>query len=612
MAVSVSAVEASRPERLVAAADRLGHKIAQLEGIMADQRRASNELRQSWEGTAADAATARAERDLDRQEDLRARLRAIEQALQSGGARLSATRSGLVSVVGLLRGTGWRVSDDGTASPPPLPAFLVLLAPAFTAVIRRLLGVFADTDERTATAIAGAVQGPVPATPPGTLGDPRQLPPDDARPEDVKQWWDSLSRPERAGLVAAHPPELGNLNGIPAVIRDQVNRAVVGDDLNRVREAARRHGASVDQVLDHPGAYGLSRVEVTRYRNAEQARGGLERTAGKERPNGTTERPALLWAYRPLAFDGQGAAAIAIGDPDQAGNTAVVVPGTGNSVKDGWLGRDDAISLYDQMRRAAPDEATAVIAWMGYDAPDSPADSRIATPWLARIGGDLLAADVNGLAATHDDGIPSHLTVIGHSYGATTVADAFARSGMHAQDAVLIGCPGTDLADSAADFRLDGGRVYVGAASSDPVSWLGQGGPLPDLLNDRLGSPLGPSAGLGTDPAGDSFGSVRFDAEVPGRDGLNFSDHSSYYNVGSESLRAMTDIASGDAASLADSGLLAEGRRQLHVGLPDTVHVPFVGDIDLPDWDTRIPGTPAINDPEGDRAQGSITNDHQY
>ena len=62
------------------------------------------------------------------------------------------------------------------------------------------------------------------------------------------------------------------------------------------------------------------------------------------------------------------------------------------------------------------------------------------------------------------------MTVIGHSYGSTTVADAFAGSGMHANDAVLLGCPGTDLARSAADFNLDGGNVYVGSASTDPVS----------------------------------------------------------------------------------------------------------------------------------------------
>lgn len=59
---------------------------------------------------------------------------------------------------------------------------------------------------------------------------------------------------------------------------------------------------------------------------------------------------------------------------------------------------------------------------------------------LARTGGAALAQDVNGLWATHlGDG--RHVTVLGHSYGSTTVADAFALGGMHANDAVLLGCP---------------------------------------------------------------------------------------------------------------------------------------------------------------------------
>ena len=610
--MSVSTVEASHPERLVDAAGQLGGKIAQLDTVMADQRRALTELRASWEGQAADAAVARAERDLDRQEALRARLMALQTALQSGGAQLSSTRTAVMSVVNMLRGAGWQVADDGTATAPPFPPILKLFAPAWTAIAMKLLALFGQIDQSTAAAIDAALGGPAPASPPGTLGDPRRLPSTDAKPEDVEKWWDSLSQEEKDRLIAEHPPELGNLNGIPADVRDQVNQAVMTDDINRVTDIAGAHGVAPEDVVGDPEKYGLTQTDITRYTNAVQTQDGLKDTAGAKRPHGSTERPALLWAYDPLAFHGQGAAAIAIGNPDVARNTAVVVPGTGSSVKDGWLSGKNATNLYDQVRMANPDESTSVIAWMGHDAPDSPADPRIATPWLARAGGEMLAADVNGLSVTHRDGIPSHLTVIGHSYGSTTVADAFAGSGMHANDAVLIGSPGTDLAHSAADFHLDGGNVYVGAASSDPVSWLGQAGPLPDILNDRLGSPLGPMAGLGTDPAGDSFGSVRFDAEVSGRDGPAFGDHSRYYDIGGESLRAMTDIAADKAASLDDNGLLAEGRRQLHVGLPDKVNIPGLGPVDLPDWDTRIPGTPAINDPEGDRAQGSITNDHQY
>lgn len=317
--------------------------------------------------------------------------------------------------------------------------------------------------------------------------------------------------------------------------------------------------------------------------------------------------------YQPLADNGQGRAAIAIGNPDTAANTAVIVPGTGSSVRDGWLsdGHNDAIHLWDQANISDPDNPTAVIMWMGYDAPDGFTDTRIANPDLARAGGDLLAADVNGLAATHTG--PSHVTVIGHSYGSTTVADAFAGSGMRANDAVLIGSPGTDLAESAEDFHLDGGKVYVGAASTDPVSWIGMPGDYPaDWLNRQLGYPVGMDAGLGADPAGDEFGSVRFRAEVAGEDGLDVHDHSRYYDMGSESMRAITDIASGNSDRLAQEDLLAEGRRQPHITTPDHFDLPFGGRVPLPHIDTDIPGTPAFIDPEAGRPGSSVTTDHEY
>ncbi|KUI39057.1 alpha/beta hydrolase [Mycobacterium sp. GA-2829] len=611
MSVSLAVVEGSNPDGLIDAAARIGEKITALDTVMAQQRHTLAELRGNWKGRAADAAITRAEANLDQQAELRARLSALQTALQTGGAQLSSTRRGLLMLVKTLRAAGWQVADDGTCTPPPfLPPVFAGLALAWTAVIKKLLEQYDAIDRSTASAVTAAVGGPVPQTPHGTLGDPRQLPGKDTAPEDVKTWWDSLSRAEQDRLIADHPPELGNLNGIPAAVRDEVNRAVMTDDLDRVRAAAERNGVSEDDVIADPTRYGLTQTDATRFHNARRTSEGLAHQRG---PNPKNPRPVMLWGYQPLADNGQGRAAIAIGNPDTARNTAVIVPGTGSSVRDGWLadGHNDGINLYDQSRLADPDDPTAVIMWMGYDAPDGFTDLRIANPDLARAGGELLAADVNGLSATHTG--PSHVTVIGHSYGSTTVADAFAGSGMRANDAVLIGSPGTDLAKSAADFHLDGGNVYVGAASTDPVSWIGTPGDLPaDVLNRTLGYPVGPDAGLGADPAGDEFGSVRFHAEVAGEDGLDVHDHSHYYDLGSESMRAITEIASGNSDRLADQGLLAEGRRQPHITTPDHVDLPFVGRVPIPHIDSDIPGTPAFIDPEAGRPGSSVTTDHDY
>jgi hypothetical protein len=399
-------------------------------------------------------------------------------------------------------------------------------------------------------------------------------PPLGANADEVFAWWSSLPADERDRLIAQHPPELGNLNGIPADVRDQVNTAVLNDDLNRPEDDVRR-------------------------RNAEQVKRGLDHDRGADPGN---QRPVLLWAYDPLAFDGQGRAAIAIGNPDHAEDIAVVVPGAGSSVASGWLhgGHNDAINLYDQSKAAYPDDDLSVIAWMGYDAPDGYRDPRVASPWLAREGGLQLAQDVNGLRATHQGPHP-HVTVLGHSYGSTTVSDALAASGARANDVILLGSPGTDLAHSAKDFHVEGGNVFVGSASSDPVSWLGEAGGVPNELNEALGYPFGRYAGLGTDPAGDGFGAIRFKAEVPGGDGLSSQNHSHYYDLGGEPLRAMVHVVTGHADALARDDLLARGRRQPHITTPSEVKIPGRGPIRLPHIDTRIPGIPAFIDPEAER-----------
>jgi len=433
---------------------------------------------------------------------------------------------------------------------------------------------------------------------------PIQIPRPGTSAEDVHTWWTSLTSEERQRLIAEQPDQIGNLNGVPVGARSDANVAVMMQDLNRVRDIAVRHGVSADKVTRDSAKYGLSATDITRYQNADQTKQGLDHDVGNDprHPN-----PIYLCAYDPLAFGGEGRAAIAIGNPDTAKNTAVIVPGASSSVHGGWLcdGHNDAINLYAQANAADPNNHTAVIAWMGYDAPNDGKDPRIATPMLARAGSAALAHDVNGLWATHLGG-GQHVTVLGHSYGATTVADAFCLHGMHANDAVLLGCPGTDLARNAASFHLDGGHVYVGAASTDPVSMIGESDGLNRYVfgDDIGGQLLGTDPGLGTDPAADGFGSIRFRAEVHGSDGINARhDHSQYYAPGSEALHSMADIASGHGGSLAADGMLAQPRHQPGV----QIKIPGLDPVNI-----GIPGTPASIDPEWNRPPGSITNDHVF
>ena len=122
----------------------------------------------------------------------------------------------------------------------------------------------------------------------------------------------------------------------------------MNDDLNRVTNAAAQQGVSAEQVRANPGLYGLSADAITRYNNALKVKEGLEHQSSTGNPN--RPRPVMLWKYEPLADRGQGRAAISIGDPDLADDVSVIVPGTGSSVRDGWLsdGHNDAINLWEQ------------------------------------------------------------------------------------------------------------------------------------------------------------------------------------------------------------------------------------------------------------------------
>jgi hypothetical protein len=151
MAVSVSLVEATNPEALTTAATDLGGKVALLNSTIDAQRTAVRDLTGGWQGTAADAALARAERDLAKQTGFRDRLQQAQRALQTGGTYLGQAKGALVGIVNTLRSQGWHVSDDGVATPPPtLPPVLKSTAQAWTAAVQRLLTLFGEIDKQTA------------------------------------------------------------------------------------------------------------------------------------------------------------------------------------------------------------------------------------------------------------------------------------------------------------------------------------------------------------------------------------------------------------------------------------------------------------------------------
>lgn len=515
----------------------------------------------TWEGVAATAAghaLAQTRQDLDAHGE-----EVLAVALAAGKAAdgIDRVQQELRDLQNDAENAGFDIDPEtGAIRPIPGSRHGREAAGALQTLSARLKAILAEAneiDEALALAINMAdgdvPTGPPPRTPPRVEDGSPPLPPESAGDEDVKQWWDRLSDDQKAAAIRAHPDVIGNLDGVAVTDRSTANVDAVDRDIQTVQEAARRAGVTTDDVAAHPGAYGLNTGDISRYVNASKVRDGLRANAE------ATGAKTYLFVYQPDEFGGQGRAAVTIGDPDRAQDTAVVVPGTGHSVTEGWLSADDASNLYKEVVRADPDRSHSVIAWMGYDAPDSPTDLRIGTTDLARTGGAALAGDVNALGVTSEHG--THMTVLGHSYGSTTVADAAAGYGMRTDDVVLVGSPGTDLAHSAADFHLPrDGHLYVGAASGDPITHLGA---IP-----QIGLPGSDTAlALGNDPSMEGYGSTRFKAEVPG---LAF-DHSHYYDQGGESLYSMADIVAGNGDQLQEHGMTADHRHTLLADIVGTV-----------------------------------------
>lgn len=358
------------------------------------------------------------------------------------------------------------------------------------------------------------------------------LPPPGSPAVQVREWWRGLSRAGRAGALVAAPGAVCNLGGIPSLVRDRANTVRLERDLAGLRS------------LRDLGQ--LTSAEDSLLRNAEAAAAARERATRVVDPRTGRPVPVLLYLYDPSAFDGDGAVALAVGDPDAAADVSVLVPGMDTDAADIAAVTDHAVAVYEAARVVDGSASHAALAWIGYDAPDN-------IPVVDGLGGDLVGAGaeamaerggehladlVDGLRAERD-APQSDLTVIGHSYGSTTAAHAAHDHGLQVDDLVVVGSPGLgDDVEHATDLGLDADHVWVGADSRDLVADLAGNGSF------DLGSLLG--LGLGGDPAGDDFGAIRFQAESTSRGLLDSgAGHRHYFDHDTESLHNIAEIVTG-------------------------------------------------------------------
>ncbi|MCD4535880.1 alpha/beta hydrolase family protein [Nocardioides sp. cx-169] len=391
---------------------------------------------------------------------------------------------------------------------------------------QRVLG--ADDVERIYGGVADPADGALAAKPGGG-----------ASPQEVNDWWDSLTREQQQAIIAAAPGAIGNLDGIPAGARDAANTVAMTRDLADWTHAEDEGVITPDE-----------RVWLENVRAADEARHNIE-----DRTDPVTGEPirAQVYIYDPAAFGGDGAIAISAGDLDTADNVAVVVPGLGTDGESAGYQADRAATMYEAARHLDAGASNASMFWIGYDAPDNlPWDegfdwAGVAGESMATNGGERLADTVDGLRAGRD-GEPAHMTAVGHSYGSTTTGHAAHDHGLAVDDIVVVGSPGLGGdTDHARDLGIDPEHVWAGANSRDPVADLGNHG---WVHGETVGG-----AGLGDDPAEDDFGAHRFQAESTTRGGaFSFDDHSKYFDHDTESLHNISQIVNGNYDAVQHAG----------------------------------------------------------
>ncbi|MFE6778672.1 alpha/beta hydrolase [Streptomyces sp. NPDC057702] len=363
--------------------------------------------------------------------------------------------------------------------------------------------------------------------------------PKDGSPKENAAWWKALSADEQAGYIALHPASVGALDGLPAVARDEANRAVLAE--KRADYQAQLNAIPPEPVKIQPGRVGSPIATRTaawlawdekwsaKKSQLEASLKGMgdiqERFTHTELEPGEKRfpRPYLL-AFSP---EGRGRAVIANGNPDTADHTAVYVPGTDAGFGNLNPHLKRMTNLWIAADAAADGGTVSTITWLGYDAPQGVANAVSSDD--ANNGAPDLNAFVDGVHASRATDSPGHLTVTGHSYGTTLIGSAARQGDLHADDIVTLGSPGTQVG-RATDLDVPEGHVWNEEAEGD---WI------PELGRMKHGHPEyhWDSGWDFVIPSDDRFGAHHMRTDTDG--------HSGYWNDDSESLKNQARVVVG-------------------------------------------------------------------
>ncbi len=365
--------------------------------------------------------------------------------------------------------------------------------------------------------------------------------PHDEGPAERKAWWAGLTDEQREEYLAVYPDQIGNLDGIPALVRDAANR----DNLQLLM-------GKLEGRNDEDSATKLAALrEIDRQLRAVPGAG---------------EPPMYLLG---IGDQGNGRAIVSYGNPDTARNVAAYVPGLNTSLDEEFATNDLKRARDLSIVSNRHGEPAAAITWLGYDAPQSPdglSSLSVIADGRAEGGGLAFREFMGGIEAANENEDP-HMTAIGHSYGSRTVGSATQYPGgiPGVDDIVFVGSPGVGV-DSADELGVGRDHVFVGAATNDVVTKLPSkgefavgaaealvGGPAAAYIFGSLADRGDDDVWFGKDPASEAFGAQRFEVgdgpPLVGEGRVTIDAHSEYFDpeLDRTSVENMALIAAGRA-----------------------------------------------------------------
>lgn len=478
--VSWSEIQQWNPSEI----SHLGHRVSDT----ADRLRFSGDAVQSltrellWRGEAADAARSAMARAWEHYHDSARTLERIGRCLADLADDMYPVRSVVRECESSSDEHDLEIDSDGTVSDGIIVYSISSedawdtarsrarlrrdLAERVTEVVRR-----ATEIDRNAAVDLARIGEDVPV-------EPARLTVQDGTASANSAFWELLPQSERTSLLVNDPGSIGNLDGIPADVRDAANRRVLVRERARLEDVADELTRRLDSAL-FGGLF-------------DNADAGLAQTRKRLEALDAISTVLDQGNRQLLVLDNSSAedtlAAIAVGNVHTATHVAVFVPGLDSDVSGDVQRYDGDMDALEQTVREliSPGESAACVTWMDYQAPQLgwsllDPERTVLSSAAAAIGAPRLASFLDGLDAAR--AADPHLTVLGHSYGSLTAALALrGTEDTGVDEMVAVGSPGLGF-DDVSQLSVPPGHLFVGETRGDLVADIGLFGGDPSELD---------------------------------------------------------------------------------------------------------------------------------